>query len=120
MLARAVDISLSLTTEMARHGCTTASASAPYDSPGTPGGKCPLHSAAFLSESWDQAEGRSFAQDVTTKIIEFRGPVNQAAFLKISKSLRLASFVAALSVQSKSSVQPFLVLCGPCGLPALT
>jgi hypothetical protein len=44
---------------------------------------------------------------------------NQAD-LAITKSLRLASCVAALSVQSKSSVQPFSVLCGPCGLPALT
>ena len=40
--------------------------------------------------------------------------------LAITKSLRSASCVAALSVQRTRREQPFLVLCGPCCLPALT
>ena len=42
------------------------------------------------------------------------------ACLAILKSLRSASPVAALSVQSTSTEHPFLVVCGPCCLPALT
>jgi len=44
----------------------------------------------------------------------------QEACLAIKKSLRSASCVAALSVQRMSREQPFLVLCGPCCLSALT
>src|SRR5262249_49819385 len=35
------------------------------------------------------------------------------------KSARLASCVTALSVQSTRTLQPFLVVCGPCTWPAL-
>lgn len=42
------------------------------------------------------------------------------ACLEITKSLRFASPVAALSVQSTSTLQPLLVVWGPCCLPALT
>ena len=45
---------------------------------------------------------------------------DQWAPLAITKSLRSASCVAALSVQRTRREQPFLVLCGPCCLPALT
>src|SRR5262249_43284545 len=59
---------------------------------------------------------------MTMRYIEAVGPhepAHQACWMTL-KSVRSASPVAALLVQSTSTVHPFLVLCGPCCLPALT
>ena len=55
----------------------------------------------------------------SSKVYFSLGQLNQACWT-ILKSLRSASPFAALSVQSTSTEHPFLVVCGPCCLPALT
>jgi len=52
--------------------------------------------------------------------IGYRAGAARSSSLAISKSLGLASCVAAVSVLSTRTVQPFLVLSDLCGLPTLT